>query len=255
MIRKFYFLFLTILLSVGTVFGQAGSGSIKGSVLDSESKEPIPFVKVVLYQGGIIKGGTESDFDGKFQFPSISSGSYDVEFRSQEYQAMKIKNVSVSAEQITFLDKTELSKPDDVQQMDEVQIVAYKVPLIRKDGGSQGSTITREDISRLPVRSASGVAATVGGVNESEGSGQISVRGSREGASYYYIDGIKVRGSSNLPKSALEEVQVITGGVPANYGDAVGGIISVTTRGPSAQYFGSIEAVSSGFYFQGEYEL
>ena len=75
MIRKFYFLFLTILLSVGTVFGQAGSGSIKGSVLDSESKEPIPFVKVVLYQGGIIKGGTESDFDGKFQFPSISSGS------------------------------------------------------------------------------------------------------------------------------------------------------------------------------------
>jgi hypothetical protein len=255
MIRKFYFLFLTILLSVGTVFGQAGSGSIKGSVLDSESKEPIPFVKVVLYQGGIIKGGTESDFDGKFQFPSISSGSYDVEFRSQEYQAMKIKNVSVSAEQITFLDKTELSKPDDVQQMDEVQIVAYKVPLIRKDGGSQGSTITREDISRLPVRSASGVAATVGGVNESEGSGQISVRGSREGASYYYIDGIKVRGSSNLPKSALEEVQVITGGVPANYGDAVGGIISVTTRGPSAQYFGSIEAVSSGFYFQGEDEL
>jgi hypothetical protein len=248
-------LFLSIALSVGTVFGQAGNGTIKGSVLDSESNEPIPFVKVVLYQGGIIKGGTESDFDGKFQFPSISSGSYDVEFRSQEYQAMKIENVSVSAEKITFLDKTKLSKPDDVQEMDEVQIIAYKVPLINKDGGAQGSTVTREDISKLPVRSASGVASTVGGVNQSEGSGEISVRGSREGASYYYIDGIKVRGSSNLPKSALEEVQVITGGVPANYGDATGGIISVTTRGPTAEYFGSLEAVSSGFYFKGEDEL
>jgi len=255
MIRRFYFLFLSIALSVGTVFGQAGNGTIKGSVLDSESNEPIPFVKVVLYQGGIIKGGTESDFDGKFQFPSISSGSYDVEFRSQEYQAMKIENVSVSAEKITFLDKTKLSKPDDVQEMDEVQIIAYKVPLINKDGGAQGSTVTREDISKLPVRSASGVASTVGGVNQSEGSGEISVRGSREGASYYYIDGIKVRGSSNLPKSALEEVQVITGGVPANYGDATGGIISVTTRGPTAEYFGSLEAVSSGFYFKGEDEL
>lgn len=239
------------MFTAGYTFGQAGSGAIKGSVIDKDTKEPIPFAKVVLYQGGIIKGGTETDFDGKFEFPSISSGSYDIEFRSQEYQPLKLEDVGVSAEKITFLDKTELGKPSDVQDIEEVQIVAYKVPLINKDGGSQGQTITREDISKLPVRSAAGVAATVGGVNESEGSGGISVRGSREDASYYYIDGIKVRGSSNLPKSALEEVTVITGGLPANYGDATGGIISVTTRGPSARYFGSVEAVSSGFYING----
>lgn len=239
------------MFTAGYTFGQAGSGAIKGSVIDKDTKEPIPFAKVVLYQGGIIKGGTETDFDGKFEFPSISSGSYDIEFRSQEYQPLKLEDVSVSSEQITFLDKTELGKPSDVQDIEEVQIVAYKNPLIRKDGGSQGQTITREDISNLPVRSAAGVAATVGGVNESEGSGGISVRGSREDASYYYIDGIKVRGSSNLPKSALEEVTVITGGLPANYGDATGGIISVTTRGPSARYFGSAEVVSSGFYING----
>ena len=252
MLRKLYFILFSLLLSVGYSYGQAGSGSIKGTVKASESGDPIPFVKVVLYQGGIIKGGTETDFDGKFQFPSVTSGTYDVEFRSQEFKPQKIENVAVSAEKITFLDKVELTKPDDVQEMEEVQIVAYKVPLINKDGGAQGQTITREDISKLPVRSASGVAATVGGVNENEGSGGISVRGSREGASYYFIDGIKVRGSSNLPKSALEEVQVITGGVPANYGDATGGIISVTTRGPSAKYFGSAEVVSSGFYLPGE---
>lgn len=251
MIRKLYFLLLSIVFTAGYTFGQAGSGAIKGSVIDKESKEPIPFAKVVLYQGGIIKGGTETDFDGKFEFPSISSGSYDVEVRSQEYQPLKLEDVGVSAEKITFLDKTELGKPGDVQDIDEVQILAYKVPLINKDGGSQGQTITREDISKLPVRSAAGVASTVGGVNESEGSGGISVRGSREDASYYYIDGIKVRGSSNLPKSALEEVSVITGGLPANYGDATGGIISVTTRGPSSKFFGSAEAVTSGFYING----
>ena len=39
--------------------------------------------------------------------------------------------------------------------------------------------------------------------------------------------------SNNLPKSAIEEVQVITGGLPASYGDATGGIVSITTRGPS----------------------
>jgi hypothetical protein len=79
----------------------------------------------------------------------------------------------------------------------------------------------------------------------------MSIKGSRSDASYYFIDGIKVRGSSNLPKSAIEEVSVITGGVPASYGDITGGIISITTRGPSSNYFGSVELVSSGVYFKG----
>jgi hypothetical protein len=251
MMRKLYSLIVIFSLSASYVLSQAGMGSIQGSVIDKDSKEPIAFAKVIISQGGIIKGGAETDFDGKFQFPSVTSGSYDVEFRSPEHQPLKLEKVSVAAEKITFLDKTELGKPDDVKQLEEVQIVAYKVPLINKDGGASGLTITREDIAKLPVRSAQGVASTVGGVNESESSGGLSVRGSREDASYYFIDGIKVRGSANLPKSALEEVTVITGGLPANYGDATGGIISVTTRGPSAKYFGSFEAVSSGFYING----
>src|SRR5690554_3777768 len=93
MIRKLYFLSFSITLSVVTAFGQAGNGTIKGSVLDSESNEAIPFVSVGLYQGGIITGGTDSDFDGKFEFPSITSGTYDVEVRSQEYLLLKFDDV------------------------------------------------------------------------------------------------------------------------------------------------------------------
>ena len=176
------------------------------------------------------------------------------EVRNAEgYQPQEITDVLISSDKITFLDKIMLSyKPKDVQDIEEVKVIAYKVHLIDIDGGASGATVTREDISRLPVRSAAGVAQSVGGVNSNEGTGAISVRGSRSDATYFYIDGIKVRGSSNLPKSALEEVAVITGGVPANYGDVTGGIISITTRGPSATYFGSIEAVSSGIYINGE---
>ena len=250
MVRKLYFLFLSITLSVGTVFAQSGAGSIKGSVIDGSSGEPIPFVKIILFQGGIQKGGTDSDFDGKFMFPSVTAGSYTVEFRSPEYQMTRIENISVSSDQITFLDNTKIDKPSDVKELEEVNVIAYKVPLINKDG-VQGGTVTREDISKLPIRDAAGLAETVGGVNKTA-SGELSVRGARGGASYFYIDGIKVRGSANLPKAALEEVQVLTGGIPANYGDATGGIISITTRGPSSQYFGSIEGVTSGFYIKGK---
>jgi len=234
-------------------FSQTGLGTIKGTVTDGDSKQPIPFCKVILIQNGNIKGGANTDFDGKFQINSVSAGEYDVEVRNETegYQPTALTGVIVSSDKITFLDDLKITKAKDVQQIEEVVVVAYKVPLIDKDGGASGATVTREDIARLPTRSAAGVASTVGGVNSDEGSGSISVRGSRSDGTYFYIDGIKVRGSSNLPKSAIEEVSVITGGLPANYGDATGGIISVTTRGPSAKYFGSIEAVTSGFYING----
>lgn len=253
MLRKLNFLLLSILMTASYSFAQSGLGSIKGTVNDADTKEVLPFCKVVLFQSGNIRGGATTDFDGKFQINSIGAGTYDVEVRNEAegYQPVRRTGVIVSSEKITFLDDITMSKAKGVKEIQEVKVVAYRVPLIDKDGGSSGATVTREDISRLPVRSAAGVASTVGGVNTDEGSGAISVRGSREDASYYYIDGIKVRGSSNLPKSAIEEVSVITGGLPANYGDVTGGVISVTTRGPSAKYFGSVEGVSSGFYLNG----
>jgi len=234
-------------------FSQTGLGTIRGTVTDGNSKKPIEFAKVKIKLNGSVKGGANTDEKGEFQINSVSPGSYDVEVTTSEgHQPILVEGVVVSSDQITFLDKLELKMADGVQELNEVRVIAYKVPLIDKDGGASGATITREDIARLPVRSAAGVAGTVGGVNSDEGSGNISVRGSRSDGTYFYIDGIKVRGSASLPKSAIEEVKVITGGLPANYGDATGGIISVTTRGPSAQYFGSAEVVTSGFYFAGK---
>lgn len=253
MLRKLNFLLVSVFLTVTYGYAQTGLGTIRGTVKDGDTKQPIPFCKVVLIQNGNIKAGANTDFDGKFQINAVAAGEYDVEVRNETegYQPAALTGVVVSSDKITFLDDLVISKPKNIQDIEEVVVVAYKVPLIDKDGGASGATVTREDISRLPVRSAAGVASTVGGVSSNEGSGEISVRGSRSDGTYFYIDGIKVRGSSNLPKSAIEEVSVITGGLPANYGDATGGIISVTTRGPSAKYFGSLEAVTSGFYING----
>jgi hypothetical protein len=254
MLRKLNYLLLSILFTASYSYSQTGLGSLKGTVTDGDNKQPVAFSKVLLLQGGNVRGGATTDFDGKFQINSIAAGTYDVEVRNEAegFQPFRQTGVIVSSDKITFLDDLVISKAKEVKEIQEVRIVAYKVPLIDKDGGASGATITREDIARLPVRSAAGVAQTVGGVNSNEGTGEISVRGSRSDATYFFIDGIKVRGSSNLPKSAIEEVSVITGGVPANYGDVTGGIISVTTRGPSSKFFGSAEVVSSGFYLNGE---
>lgn len=258
MLRKLNLLLVCVLLTTFYGFSQSGLGAVRGSIVDVKTKEPLFGCRVVLKQNGTIKAGANTDFDGKFQINSLTPGEYDVEVRNEgeDYQPSLITGVIVSADKTTFLDGTTLTKRaaenGKVTEIEEVSVVAYRVPLIDKNGGASGGTVTREDIARLPVRNAAGVASTIGGVNAQEGSGEISVRGSRSDGTYFYIDGIKVRGSSNLPKSAIEEVSVITGGVPANYGDVTGGIISVTTRGPSSKFFGSFEGVTSGFYFKGK---
>tara|TARA_B110000305_G_scaffold53902_1_gene59390 strand:+ start:54283 stop:58044 length:3762 start_codon:yes stop_codon:yes gene_type:complete len=249
MVRNLFFILLSTLF-VGTY---GFSQSLKGMVKDAKSGKPIPDCSIKLRVNGSVKGGAYSDLDGKFQINALQPGSYDVEISNVNagYQPIKRSGVIVSSDKTTDLKNLELGIAESVQQLGEVIVTVYVQPLIDPNGSS-GSTVTREDIARLPVRSAAAVAGTVGGVQTNEGSGAISVRGSRSDATYYYIDGIKVRGSANLPKSALQEVSVITGGVPANYGDVTGGIISITTRGPSKTYFGSIEAVSSGIYINGE---
>jgi hypothetical protein len=253
MIQKFTLLILSVFVTAVYGYSQGGLGTIRGTVTDEETHEPIPFCRVALKKGTNVVTNATTDFDGKFQMNSIEVGTYEVEVRNEaeQYQAYLLTDVIVSSNQIRFLDDIVLGKKTD--DLEEVTIVAYRIPLINKDGGASGATVAREDIAHMAVRSATAVAGTVGGVNVSE-NGEMSIRGSRSDASYFYIDGIKVRGSTNLPKSAIEEVAVITGGLPANYGDITGGVISITTRGPSAAYFGSAEVVTSGFYLKGKDE-
>lgn len=259
MLRNLHLLIVSLLLSVAYSFGQSGLGEIKGIVKDTKTKKPVEDSKVLVFQNGNIKGGDNTDDDGTFHITSLSPGQYDIEVRHPDFTAIRLEGVIVSGDKITFLNGDELllgeaDKGSDGKStgIDDIVITAYKRPLIDKDAGASGQVLGREDIAKLPVRSADGVARTVGGVNADEGSGGLSIRGSRSDASYYYIDGVKVRGSANIPKGAFEEVSVVTGGLPANYGDVTGGVISITTRGPSANFFGSAEGVTSGMFFKGK---
>jgi hypothetical protein len=246
MLRKIFLLSVSLFVLCFVSYAQPQGGSIKGKVFD-ELKEGFPFVNVALFQNGNIRGGATTDFDGVFKISNISAGSYTLEIKFVGYQTYRLEGLIVKGGKLLPLSPIYLKEATEL--LKEVEVVSYKVPLIDKDGGASGGTVTREDLARMPGRSAGSIASTVGGV-QSDANGNItSVRGSRDDATFYYIDGIKVRGSTNLPKSAIEEVSVMTGGVPANFGDATGGIISVTTRGASRTYFGGFEVVSSGIGF------
>ena len=74
----------------------------------------------------------------------------------------------------------------------------------------------------MAARNPAELAATAGGTYSSDnGSSALNIRGSRSDANYYFIDGVKVRGSSAIPRASIDQITVITGGLPARYGDVV----------------------------------
>ena len=243
MLRKLLFSIAIALACFTTAFAQTGSGSLQGKVIDKSTGETLPFVNLVVERNGTPVTGGSTDFDGRYSIKPLDAGKYTVKVSFVGYTAQEIAGVIVSSNKITFLD-IKMSSGVDLKIVD---IVKYKVPLVERDGGPSGGTVTRDDIAKMPGRSATAIATTVAGVSTDGTGGGVSIRGARTDGNFYYIDGIKVRGSSNLPKSAIQEVSVLTGGIPANYGDATGGIISITTRGPSSYYFGGVEGLTSGF--------
>lgn len=241
MLKKLLLTLGIVLLTSVMVFAQ--DGTLKGQITDADTKEPIPFANVVVMVDGVQKGGGSTDFDGYFTIKPIVPGRYDVKATTVGYQPQQFNGVVISADKITYQD---FALSNSAVNLEVVEIKEYAVPLISKDKTQSGGTMTSEEIAKMPNKSAGAVATTVGGVFSRDGE-VGSLRGQRSSGTVYYIDGIRVTGNSNLPESAIDQVSVVLGGVPAQYGDATGGIISVTTKGPSRTFGMGMEARTSQF--------
>ncbi len=159
------------------------------------------------------------------------------------YKTKVIQGVTIGADRIRFLD---IELEATTETLETVEVVDYKVPLIDKDQTASGATVTAEEIAKMPQRDANAVATTVGGVFSEDGE-RGSVRGARTEATATFIDGVRVIGVTTVPQAAIEQVDVILGGVPARYGDATSGIINVTTKGPARQFNAGIELETSQY--------
>ncbi len=242
MLRNLLLTIGIVLASSLVVFPQT-SGTLQGTVIDKVTKEELPFVNIVLEVGGSQVGGASSNINGKYVIKPIPPGKYDIKASSIGYQPMLVRGVQINANQTRFFDIEMISS---AEQLEEVVIIDYVVPLIDKDKTVSGGTVTQEEIQKMPNRSVGAIAATIGGVFSRDGEAG-NVRGARDDATRYYVDGMPVIGSLSLPASAIAQQSVILGGLPAQYGDATGGVIEVTTRGPSRIFGAGVEFETSQF--------
>lgn len=232
-----------MLLLLGTSFLAAQSASLSGKVKEGDSKEPVVYGSVALYMNGNLKSVTETDLDGNYNFSSLDPGTYTVEFSYVGFATKRIEGVQINAGKAISLDADMAAEGLVITG---VEVVAYKVPLVERDNTTQGATLTSDQIRSLPTRNINAIAATSAGLSSADEGSSLNVRGSRDDATNYYVDGFRIQGSL-LPESEIDQMQVITGGVEARYGDVTGGIISITTKGPSSKFSGSVEAETSKY--------
>jgi len=241
---RYIYLVLACMLMSTVAYTQ--SQSIQGRIYDAKTNEGLPFANVILLKDGIQKSGTTTDLDGNYSFTGFDPGAYDVEAVYVGYPNARITGVSVSASQSVPLD-IEMNEEQGVS-LEELEVVvkAYRIPLIRQDETASGNTLGGEDIKKLPTRSVTTLIATTGGVSQDKEGTNVSFRGAREGDQIIYVDGVRVRGRS-VPAQDIEQIQVITGGVPAAYGDVTGGVTNIITKGAASKFTGSIDLESSEY--------
>ena len=242
--KKVYLLLVAFVFLGLCLNAQNNGGSVKVTLSDKANKETIPFANIVVFLGKTQVAVATTDMDGNAWVKNIAAGKYNVKAVYVGYQPQQINDVQVQNDKTAYVNIA-LSNEGGVN-LNEVVVTEYAVPLIDPDTKS-GAVVDRETFQHVADKSVEGVIGMAAGVvvTDNGSSQQIQVRGARSNSTNYFIDGERAIGTANIPQKAVEQMSVILGGLPAQYGDITGGAVSITTRGVQPTYFGGIEAISS----------
>ncbi len=237
--NKFGWSILLLLVSATFVWAQ-GVGKLSGKVTDAGSGDPIPGANIAVE--GTARGAT-TDIGGEFFVLNLPIGQYSVRISTIGFETQVVQGVVVKSEQTTEL-KVRLA--ETVLEGKEVIVTAVK-DVIQRDVANTIRTVDTREISELPVTQFSDALARQAGV---VGSGtNLHIRGGRRDEILFLVDGLAVRDPQfqrrylQVPKSSISEMQVMTAGFNAEYGEAQSAVVNLVTKDGEPAYSGHIEHV------------
>ena len=145
---------ITILLML--IIGRSYAQEISGRILD-EKKEPFVSVSMQVLQGGILKGGNYTDYDGNYLIKPLDPGYYDVLAIYNGYDSMLITGVVVTPGQRTTQN---FVMQKHLQGEKQILMKPYKKPLV--DVNKPATLIlTQEDLPVIPIESVKDIAGGI----------------------------------------------------------------------------------------------
>jgi hypothetical protein len=214
----------------------AQTGYIDGKV--TKGGKPLQNVTVEAFEGGILKGSDKTDQFGGYNIKPLSAGEYEVKFSSDGLPTKtSIVMVSSSGGRTENMDMA--PKTTTIQGVGIKAKGTGRKPLAINTN-STSTTITSKQIEKLATTNAIDGAANTGGTYQAKKGEGPRIGAGRASNTVVIIDGVLSRnGNTNLPVGSIQELTVNAGGLPANLGDATGGVISITTKGSANNHTGN----------------
>ncbi|OPX17386.1 hypothetical protein BXT86_06790 [candidate division WOR-3 bacterium 4484_100] len=226
---------LTVLIA--GVFLFAGEfGRITGRVVDRETGEPLIGADVII-EGTEL--GAATDENGEFTVLYVPAGTYTVTASYISYDPYTYTSVVVNTDQTTVLN---FKLTPTVITVKGVTVEAERRVIVRDQVHTRRS-VTSKEMERLPVTTINQVISLQAGVVQSNLGTHI--RGGRANEITYFVDGIITKvpntgyQSARINPNAVEEVNVVSGGFDAEYGDALSGVINIVTKEGGPKFAGN----------------
>ncbi|WP_397546360.1 carboxypeptidase-like regulatory domain-containing protein [Rhodothermus marinus] len=213
---------LLVLLPTGVVAQNVGR--IAGVVTDAATGDPLPGVNVTI-EGTTL--GAASDIDGQYYILNVPPGRYTVRASMIGYQPVVVENVVVHADRTTELN---FALQEATVEIGEIVVQAVR-PDVERDKTSTSQIVRFDEVQALPgIRDIGDVLTLAADVIDGH------FRGGRQGEEYYTLQGMGIvnpldNSSAFMPiMSAVEEVEVITSGFSARYGNAQSGVVRISMK-------------------------
>lgn len=213
------------------------TSSVAGSLVDAE-EAPVRGA-IVRVTSPSLQGerSVATDAKGRFVLRLLPPGDYLIEITKQDHQTIRL-NQRIGLDQV-FQPRVRISR----QATSQVDVIAAP-PAVDKTETKTASNYRMDRMDLLPVqRTMENLALLTPGVAPGIDGG-VQVRGAMTSSNLILVDGQNVEDGAygdrgvSLIEDAIEETQVITGAISAEYGNVDGGVINTITRSGSNTYSG-----------------
>jgi hypothetical protein len=287
--RCFWVCFLLGIAEIAA-FGQAGRGSISGTVTDPNGAV-VPGAQVTLLNKATgVSQHSVTTGAGLYTFISLNPGVYQVTATQSGFTSIARDNITVNVDQTT-----EVNISLRVGAATETVTVTAGNELVDTTNSTLGSLIPSETIDRVPllyrnvfdlVQLSAGVIPVNGSPNSSDSMQSVqnisvgrpgvdvsadTINGSLVGSVYYMVDGSPIGiaennaaaiiPAMNVPEDGIDEVRVETQNTPASYQSGGAGVISLVSKSGTKKFHGDAfgvfrpDALSANEYFTKQGQL
>lgn len=206
----------------------AQTGVLKGKVIDRKTKETVIGATVSIV-------GTyyavPTDVNGNYTINNIKPGEYSVKivylgYKEQINNGIKITNGNTTTLNIQLSEVT--------AEIGMVEVLGQKT-IVDLESGKSSAKVTAEDIKDMSVKDVQSIVANQAGVSQNPDG--LQIRGGRVYETQYLVDGINAQDplagtgfGVEIAANAINDIEVITGGVGAEFGEGTSGVVLTRIR-------------------------